>query len=200
MGGDQWAEPSCRRSSRASALCRTSARRKGPQGQQLRVRHQGLHAAGRLEPPSARIRLSLRAVRRSPEAVAAAPPPGVPLVPPAPPSALDSVDLFRAGPRTYAPRTTAQRFLGGYGRATGTSRIRLAISASRTPRPMTATPARLRALVICASMSSPRRRGSMWMVSTSARERLPPRAARTRRRDRIASRSGLTASRVRASR
>jgi hypothetical protein len=31
-------------------------------------------------------------------------PPGVPLVPPAPPSALDSVDIFRADPRTYAPR------------------------------------------------------------------------------------------------
>jgi hypothetical protein len=28
----------------------------------------------------------------------------VPLVPPAPPSALDSVDIFRANPRTYAPR------------------------------------------------------------------------------------------------
>ena len=32
------------------------------------------------------------------------PPPGVPLVPQPAPSALDSVDLFRAGPRTFAPR------------------------------------------------------------------------------------------------
>jgi hypothetical protein len=31
-------------------------------------------------------------------------PPGVPLVPPAPPSALDRADVFRATPRTYEPR------------------------------------------------------------------------------------------------
>jgi PEGA domain len=50
------------------------------------------------------------------------PPPGVPLVPPAPPSSLDSVDLFRAGPRTYAPRfdrVPRNRFLGGYGSGYG---------------------------------------------------------------------------------
>lgn len=31
-------------------------------------------------------------------------PPGVPLVPPAPPSSLDRADIFGASPRTYAPR------------------------------------------------------------------------------------------------
>jgi len=39
-----------------------------------------------------------------------APPPAGPLVPPAPPSALDPpVDVFRAGPRTYAPRYNRSR-------------------------------------------------------------------------------------------
>ena len=41
------------------------------------------------------------------------------LVPPAPPSALDRVDLFRAGPRTYTPRGSGQRFYGGYGSGSG---------------------------------------------------------------------------------
>jgi hypothetical protein len=40
-------------------------------------------------------------------------------VPPAPPSALDSVDVFRAGPRTYTPRGSGQRFYGGYGSGYG---------------------------------------------------------------------------------
>jgi hypothetical protein len=42
----------------------------------------------------------------------------VPLVPPAPPSALDSVDIFRANPRTYAPRfdrSSRRNRLYGYG-------------------------------------------------------------------------------------
>lgn len=45
-----------------------------------------------------------------------------PLVPPAPPSALDSVDLFQARPRTYAPRydrVPRQRYQGGYGAGYG---------------------------------------------------------------------------------
>ena len=41
------------------------------------------------------------------------------LVPPAPPSALDRPDLFRAGPRTYTPRGSGQRFYGGYGSGYG---------------------------------------------------------------------------------
>jgi hypothetical protein len=40
-------------------------------------------------------------------------------VPPAPPSALDSVDLFRAGPRTYTPRGSRQPVYGGYGSGYG---------------------------------------------------------------------------------
>jgi hypothetical protein len=45
-------------------------------------------------------------IRQDPPRPASRParPPGAPLVPLAPPSALDSVDLFRASPRTYAPR------------------------------------------------------------------------------------------------
>ena len=46
-----------------------------------------------------------------------APAPGVPLVPTAPPSAFDTADVFRAGPRAYMPRNNRsgrQRFYGGY--------------------------------------------------------------------------------------
>jgi hypothetical protein len=40
-------------------------------------------------------------------------------VPPAPPSALDTVDVFRAGPRTYDNRPSRRGFYGGYGSGSG---------------------------------------------------------------------------------
>ena len=83
-----------------------------------------------------------------------APPSAPPIGPYASPSALDRGDIFRAGPRTYAPQYSRSRgfFYGGYGYGGGygsvptdTSPIHLATSASRIPR-------RRQSIAICATV------------------------------------------------
>ena len=82
-----------------------------------------------------------------------APPSAPPIGPYASPSALDRGDIFRAGPRTYAPQYSRSRgfyyggYGGGYGTApmTDTSPIHLATSASPIPR-------RRQSIAICAGV------------------------------------------------
>ena len=94
------------------------------------------------------------------------PAPVGPLVPQAPPSALDTVDIFQARPRTYAPRydrVPRQRFPGGYGAGYGyiTDPFGyISQPSTRHDRPTTAIRVTGTESVICASMSSPRRRAS----------------------------------------